>query len=169
MTNEIDMIRRGDAMTILSNGSQTWGEAVAAIAALPAVAASQPADPVTNADSRQRVTVKPLVFDDLGIASDDLLNVIIVYRNPADQDRHNAERAARILAAIDVPTDHRDAQIAVLVDALTDTAAILQAAMNSGKVRGGNQYRISGVYLQIVSDTLDVAAAALAALIGGDA
>jgi len=53
MTNDNDLIRRGAAMTILSNGSQTWGEAVAAIAALPAVAASQPADPVINAGSCQ--------------------------------------------------------------------------------------------------------------------
>jgi hypothetical protein len=94
-----------------------WGNPCHIACAIPTVAASQTADPVTNADSRQRVTVKPLVFDDLGIASDDLLNVTIVYSNPADQDRHNAERAARILAALDVQPDPRDAQIAALVEA----------------------------------------------------
>ena len=51
MTSENDLIRRGDAIAVVGRnvlGSQT---AVAAIAALPAVVVSQPADPVVKADS----------------------------------------------------------------------------------------------------------------------
>lgn len=65
-----------------------------------------------------QVRVKPLVFDDLGIASDNLLNETIVYRKPEDQDRHNAKRAARILAAIEPQPDPRDEVIKGLVEAL---------------------------------------------------
>jgi hypothetical protein len=68
------------------------------------------------------VTVKPLVFDDLGIASDDLLNQTIVYSKKEDQDRHNATRAARILATIETHSDPRDAVIAGLVEALRNIA-----------------------------------------------
>ena len=53
------------------------------------------------------------------------------------------------------------ARIAALTEALTETAAILQAAVVVGKVRGGDSYRIGGVYLQTVSDALDAADAAL--------
>ena len=59
--------------------------------------------------------------------------------------------------------DPRDEVIARLVEALVDTSAILQAAMVAGRVKGADQYRIGGVYLQNVSDTLDAADAALAA------
>jgi len=69
-----------------------------------------------------QVRVKPLVFDDLGIASDNLLNETIVYRKPEDQDRHNAKRAARILAAIEPQPDPRDAVIARMAEALRNIA-----------------------------------------------
>lgn len=52
-------------------------------------------------------------------------------------------------------------RIAALTEALTETAAILQAAVVTGKVRGGDSYRIGGVYLQTVSDALDAADAAI--------
>lgn len=152
MTNDNELIRRGDVMAAIQGYAvqqvgkfqhPTLRGAAEAIAAIPAVAASQPAnletcgrcmgsgygghpdsgavrtdcngdgavaasqpaDPVIKADSCQRVTVKPLVFDDLGIASDDLLNQTIVYSKKEDQDRHNATRAARILASIDTQPD----------------------------------------------------------------
>lgn len=116
-----DLIRLGDVMELLDlaehdaeernwrSGANEMRRLRNYVAALPAVADSKPADPV-------RVTVKPLVFDDLGIASDDLLNQTIVYYKKEDQDRHNATRAARILSAIDVQPYPRDAQIAALVD-----------------------------------------------------
>ena len=53
------------------------------------------------------------------------------------------------------------AQLAALTEALKETAAILQAAVVAGKVRGGDSYRIGGVYLQTVSDALDAADTAL--------
>lgn len=62
MTNENEPIRRGDALRIYSNMQLTIEEAKSAIAALPAVAASQPAYPAVKADSCQRVVVKPLVW-----------------------------------------------------------------------------------------------------------
>jgi hypothetical protein len=52
-------------------------------------------------------------------------------------------------------------RISALTDALTETTAILQASVVAGKVRGGDSYRIGGVYLQTVSDALDAADAAL--------
>lgn len=64
-----------------------------------------------------QMRVKPLVFDDLGIASDNLLNETIVYRKLEDQDRHNAKRAARILAALEPQPDPRDEVIALAITA----------------------------------------------------
>lgn len=52
-------------------------------------------------------------------------------------------------------------RIAALTEVLKETAAILSAAVVAGKVRGGDSYRIGGVYLQTVSDALDAADAAL--------
>ena len=56
--------------------------------------------------------------------------MIIVYRNPADQDRHNAERAARILAAIEPQPDPRDEVIARLVEALDELADLTDDLVN---------------------------------------
>jgi len=117
-----------------------------------AVAASKPADPVTNADSRQRVTVKPLVWADAKISdrSPRLSAECIIGTYEALQwssgdfgwsapnperelnnveyggvptleaaiDAAQADYAARIIAALDVQPDPRDAQIAALVDAI---------------------------------------------------
>lgn len=58
--NDNDLIRRGDAIAILSAASRTAQKTIDAITALPAALASQPADPVTNAGCRQPVKVKPL-------------------------------------------------------------------------------------------------------------
>lgn len=79
------------------------------------------------------------------------------------KDAAQAAHLRRIRDTIDAQPDPRDAVIARLVESGTDTAAILQAALVSGKIRGTDQYRIGGVYLQNVSDTLDAADAALAA------
>jgi len=143
MTNENELIRRGAILELCQtledeapsgsydNGGTTDGWMMAcrriekAIAALPAVAASQTADPVINAHSRQRVTVKPL----------DLINRMDAIQacqvGPSDEwskaTKSGYEQAAtdcarNILkispAAIDVQTDPRDAQIAALVEAL---------------------------------------------------
>jgi len=62
MTNENDLIRRGDAHDAVRN-TVSMSDALDAIATITAVAASQPADPVIKADSCQRVTVKPLVWE----------------------------------------------------------------------------------------------------------
>jgi hypothetical protein len=283
-----DPIRRGDVSNALNDlfitadndREEGYDEGISAaleaIAALPAVAASQPADPVINADSRQRVTVveKPdrstfdamcamrnainehipmpslesdllqgpensvfcatvaeavikshirlkrdletanyqverlqSSFNDMAHVADDWMRkaeglqnanparVVVTAMNLSDMLKHafisgrisagapsssDANAWAEydptdcsaydfILAAIDVQPDPRDAQIAALVEALTDTAAILQALMVAGKVRGADQYRIGGVYLQNVSDTLDAADAAVAAAKGGAA
>jgi len=59
MTNDNDLIRRGDALNIYTDWTLGPEEAIAKLRALPAVAASHPADPVINADRCQRVTVKP--------------------------------------------------------------------------------------------------------------
>jgi hypothetical protein len=127
MTNDNDLIRRGDAMNAVP---EHWRPTMSSrIAALPAVAASQPADPVTNADRRQRVVVKPLVWENhpMGwIAAPPtgqayIIDVRIKGRvmfikgmNPppkfsdleAAKAAAQADYEARILAAIDVQPDH---------------------------------------------------------------
>lgn len=78
MTNPSDLIRRGDAEKVAKSlfrlqttglygamGVKEYGVLTeVASKAIAAVAASQPANPVINADSRQRVTVKPLVWEE---------------------------------------------------------------------------------------------------------
>jgi len=128
--NEHDLIRRGDvanaivnlAEEFLAGGSPTavtvLNLASDRIAALPAVAASQTADPV-------RVTVKPLVWRQRkgrnGPEWDalcDLLKVGWTAYNEDGKRAIEAHRASLILAAIDVQPDPRDAKIAALVEAL---------------------------------------------------
>jgi len=60
MTNDNDLIRRGDALDAYTDWTLEPEEAIAKLRAIPAVVASQPADPVTNADRRQRVTRETL-------------------------------------------------------------------------------------------------------------
>ena len=84
-----------------------------------------------------------------------------------------ADYTARILAALEPAPLTVDAALTVpevraLVDAAKEVAAILQAAVVSGKVRGGDSYRIGGVYLQSVSDALDAADAALRGIGGAE-
>jgi hypothetical protein len=95
-------------------------------------AASQPADPVTNADSRQRVTVKPLVWSEFGKEAERANSLFGVYTvmwgagiggdvsylthagwlkkfptNDAAKAAAQTDYEARVLAAIDVqPADH---------------------------------------------------------------
>ena len=57
-----------------------------------------------------------------------------------------------------------EAEIARLRDALRNSAAILQAACNSKRLHEGDSFRIGGVYLQTIGDTLDQSNKALAAL-----
>jgi chromosome segregation ATPase len=77
------------------------------------------------------------------------------------------ELRLQCIAADGQAGDHYDARIAAeaernqLRETTKEIAAILQAAVVSGKVRGGDSYRIGGVYLQTVSDALDAANAAL--------
>lgn len=53
-------------------------------------------------------------------------------------------------------------EVQALVEAAKEIAAILQAAVVAGKLRGADSYRIGGVYLQTVSDALDATDSALA-------
>jgi len=62
MTHDNDLIRRGAVLDAMCKGPRTVQDRIDIIRAIPAVAASQTADPVINAGSRQRVTVKPLVW-----------------------------------------------------------------------------------------------------------
>ena len=57
-----------------------------------------------------------------------------------------------------------EVEIARLRDALRNSAAILQAACNSKRLHEGDSFRIGGVYLQTIGDTLDQSNKALAAL-----
>ncbi len=128
--SEHDLIRRGDLKTrvdlfaalMIGAGYAEFANVsrkmvLEIMAALPAVAASQPADPVTNADSRQRVGVKP---DAAEILAKEMQAIVAVDRwkgrdlsaAPPEKWHHlRAETrkfwidtAARILAAIDVQT-----------------------------------------------------------------
>lgn len=81
-----------------------------------------------------QMRVKPLVFDDLGIASDNLLNETIVYRKPEDQDRHNAKRAARILAALEPQPDPRDEHFDDY--AVRSFAKMMAAKMAASRAKG---------------------------------
>lgn len=155
-----DLIRRGSAIRMVnlhvkaSRHVTLADQTIEAIAALPAVAVSQPADPVTNANSRQRmtretlaeelasrrasycsalpgndeefksfllgfdyaaeialrqrVTVKPLVWDTTGCADDPLLQRLWIAKDPERQASIEARRAESILAAIDVQPDPRE-------------------------------------------------------------
>jgi hypothetical protein len=77
------------------------------------------------------------------------------------------ELRLQVMASDGQAGEHYDARIAAeaernqLRETTKEIAAILQAAVVSGKVRGGDSYRIGGVYLQTVSDALDAANAAL--------
>lgn len=189
MTHDNDMIRRGDAMDMCYG---YWRDTRTRIMSIPAVAASQPdcdcpdtalcqdgcyakqlaasqpADPVINADSRQRVTVKPL----------DLINRMDAIQacqvGPSDEwskaTKSGYEQAAtdcarNILkispAAIDVQTDTRDAQIAALVEALI----VIDALDPEGMVDGCSQSALRG----LVTRMGQTARAALVAGKGGDA
>jgi len=66
--------------------------------------ASPAADPAVNADSRQRVKVKPLVWESVGkgwVASDDLFNVTRYAESTESRDAEDNAREARILAALE--------------------------------------------------------------------
>ena len=65
MTDDNDLIRRGDVLELLVSAPGMTQKTLAA------VAASQTSDPVINAGSRQRVTVKPLVWDGLVCVTED--------------------------------------------------------------------------------------------------
>lgn len=67
-----------------------------------ALAASIPADPVTNAGCRQQVKVKPLVWEPIGNmfhAFDPLFSVMAISENP---NAYDDERAARIRSVLTV-------------------------------------------------------------------
>jgi hypothetical protein len=138
-----ELIRRGDALFMCdmpdagTSGDYRAGQQQIkaclkdTIAALPAVAASQPADPVIKADSCQRVTVKPLVWHDVDTYGGTIWDAVasgVVYRIVHKSDGKywltdpscgttaptlQAAKAAaqadyedRILAAIDMQPDH---------------------------------------------------------------
>lgn len=116
MSNPDDLIRRGDAMEIGSAHGWDTDLFRSAIADLPAVAASQPADTA-------RVTVKPDAAETLAkemqaIVAADRWKGRDLSAAPPEKWSHLRpetrqlwiDTAARILAAIDVHPDPRDAQ-----------------------------------------------------------
>ena len=151
MTNDNDLIRRGDVLDAMCKGPRTVQERIDIIRVIPAVAASQPdcdcpdtalcqdgcyakqlaasqpANPVINADSRQRVMVKLLVWGEVNpgvFVAESSLGVWsrfdghymrpdasggIASDNP--EAAAQADYEARILAALDVQPDPRDAVI----------------------------------------------------------
>jgi hypothetical protein len=124
MTNDKDMIQRDAAMYCFDD-DMTSVQARAAILALPAVAASQPADPVVKADSCQRVTVKPLVWV-AGYCNDGPCwragypgrpGFNYVALDDDDKAMFAALHQEAALAPIDTQPDPRDAVIARLVEA----------------------------------------------------
>ena len=133
MTHDNDLIRRGDALALVGEWESMWNETAKAVLKLPAVAASQPADSVINADSCQRVTVKPLVWDGLVCVTeykyclsywekeDEFVDSYTTMRRhptlEAAKAAAQADYATRILAALDVQPDTRDEVIARLVEA----------------------------------------------------
>jgi hypothetical protein len=148
MTNENDLIRRGDVLDAANDADPLELSIHGAtkimdrIVAIPAVAVSQPANPTIKDDSCQRVTVKPLVWrgDSIRLTAGGMGKMYECMRcfhgqkgagwSDYDEDWHqNLEAAkaaaqsdyeARILAAIDTQPDQRDAVIARLVEALTE-------------------------------------------------
>jgi hypothetical protein len=136
-----------------------------------------PADQPAAADAlADKVRVKPWVWR--YYAADDSCRWITPEGRELDgrlslSDAKAAAQAddeSRILAAPHpsaAPLTVADAlavpEVRALVDAAKEVAAILQAAVVSGAVRGGDSYRIGGVYLQTVSAALDAVNAALAA------
>jgi len=213
MTHDNDLIRRGDALAltrydpVLKGVREDWAGMTAdedgdwvsfdEIAAIPAVAASQPADPVTNADSRQRVTVKPLVWEEQDGKSYRQANCVLgqyqvsflcefecwqlsrfvrsgqvwkeTFSRHSNKDAAKAaaqaDYEARILAAIDVQPDPRDAQIAALVEAVAGADSWLERwAVHVGNCSGLSYNCTCG--LAFVRHEVR---AALAAVKGGDA
>lgn len=72
-----------------------------------------------NLERSRAVTVKPLVWVRLSesfMAEDTIFNTVAITDDPA---KYDAERAARILAAIDVQPDPRDEVIMALVEAVS--------------------------------------------------
>lgn len=163
MTNPNDTVSRRAVLVELTKhakgstviGGQTFrtiqlGEAATAVMAIPAVAASQPADPVTNADSRQRVVVNEGPQPRGTKTCKGCLHFKSEYwREPsgdgetfdsgtsADCTKANRSISTYLgdephvpewcpVAAIDVHPDLRDAQIAALVEALALAANRLQ-------------------------------------------
>ncbi len=157
-----DLIRRGDALELFD--APFLGGVEDMIRALPAIAASQPADPA-------RVTVKPLIWDadeNGNYHAQSIRGCEAVYRwikpQVIDDDRVTyqawgieaefdtpeaaqaaieAEIASEILAAIDVQPNPRDAQIAALVEAVEqylahDTYSLAPMRAAIAAVKGGD-------------------------------
>ena len=107
--------------------------------------------PLTNALAMRTAARK----EALGYAASDYSEECTVMANAIADDIAalplEADHAALVAEAVKLP------EIAALIEAVKETSAILQAAVVSGKVRGGDSYRIGGVYLQTVSDALDAA------------
>ena len=87
----------------------------------------------------------------------------VLHKLDAQYDDSTQREAAAMIRALLAERRTPSPATVALVEALKETAAILQSAVVAGKVRGGDSYRIGGVYLQNVSDAIDDADAALAA------
>jgi hypothetical protein len=175
MTNENELIRRGFVASAIQehvNDDYDRAQMSRAIAALPAVAASQPSDPVVKADSGQRVTVKPAktakgnnppasVWVTLHSLKPDGGETFIfsVTDHPWDDDCDAtttkwADNLEYVLkgTTIDTQPDPRDAVIARLVEALTE---VRKKAIG---LRGDQAYREFARYAEKKTRTVLAAA-----------
>jgi hypothetical protein len=104
MTNENELIRRGDAMDVCCG---YWRDIRTRIMSIPAVAASQPADPVTT-----EIDLRAVMMDEIEKAASESPWVPKeYYMNDVISDCCAFLRGER-------KNDPRDAQIAALVEAL---------------------------------------------------
>jgi hypothetical protein len=173
MTNSDDLIRRGDALAASPYISQKR------INAIPAVAASQTADPAVNADCRQRVTVKPLVWEESNGCHNAITGLLGSYSvvdgqwfdgekwiecvdNDAAIAAADAHNEAAIRSTIDMRPDPRDAQ--------TDAALVEAAERAERDLTDALKPDIPVVeLLRLMSGAVLDLRAALAAVNGGDA
>ena len=161
MTNDNDLIRRGDAMKAchaVADEAKSYGipqMTLGAHTCRDAIRALPAAAPV--------VTVKPLVWVALSenfMAEDHIFGAIAITDQP---EKYDAERSARILAALTIhPADPlSDPRVVALVEALKDVSQSL-AWQCFGECRGYSEGLLSP------RDALDNSSAAIRA-IGGEA
>lgn len=206
MTHDNDLIRRCDAMLMCdmpydgtsgdywTGQQQTKTHIKAAIAAIPAVAASQTADPVINAGSRQRVVTGWVIangqnnrwrcvwkWETNAEWTDDISKALkFATRDDAEAFSADDEDAWLIqevpIAALDVQPNPRDAQIAALMEALNANIMFAENIADALDVDPDEtclNVRVMPEGREVASkswaDVMREGRAALAAVKGGDA